>query len=389
MSLTRAMRLRTWLLLACISSLLSAFAAPVRTGVNLQEVRVTKRYRDTLSQAFDRLTMWCVVHSKPMPDDLKGDADEMANLLIDHVQFLFDSQKGVSAGRAAILAVQHRFRLHSSVLIGAWDSVKAWEGREPVRMRIPLPPLILEAMFVHAMFTGFESIGDESREWICFAIGLIVSFCSFLRPCEWTALAAGRVGVPSGRLQGLVNKAILTIMNAKNRRLFGRIQVAVCEDVRAIDWLTWLIHALPGTARLAPGGTPRFRKYFDRCVRALGIAHLGLTPASLRAGGATHSFNRGLDLGHIKFRGRWASLRTLEHYLQEATGVLVMLRLDDHLLTRLENIAAFSSKFSEPPVLSWSAFFSRSRQFALLDGLAQARERARARRAASLRRKRL
>ena len=36
-------------------------------------------------------------------------------------------------------------------------------------------------------------------------------------------------------------------------------------------------------------------------------------------GGAKHKFANGLlDLGRLKFRGRWASLLTLELYVQEA-----------------------------------------------------------------------
>ena len=74
-------------------------------------------------------------------------------------------------------------------------------------------------------------------------------------------------------------------------------------------------------------------------MKDLEIQDLGLTPASLRAGGATHSFStQACDLGQLKFKGRWAALSTLEHYEHECTATLVMLRLSDHVLDRLEKL---------------------------------------------------
>ena len=50
-------------------------------------------------------------------------------------------------------------------------------------------------------------------------------------------------------------------------------------------------------------------------------------PAGLRAGGATHLFLHTQDVALVKWRGRWTSDRTLEHYLQEmgAAGMLAEL----------------------------------------------------------------
>ena len=52
--------------------------------------------------------------------------------------------------------------------------------------------------------------------------------------------------------------------------------------------------------RLLPGGSQKFRSIFFQIVKDLEIQDLGLTPASLRAGGATHSFlTQAFDLGHF------------------------------------------------------------------------------------------
>ena len=120
---------------------------------------------------------------------------------------------------------------------------------------------------------------------------------------------------------------------------------------------------MPPHARYSPGGTAKFRQLFKQAVTALGLEHLNLTPGGLRAGGATFKFTTNvLDLGKLKFRGRWASLTTLEHYVQEAAATLIMLRMTEKQTICLESFVAAGEKFQEPPLLPWSVFFHRSRQ---------------------------
>ena len=103
---------------------------------------------------------------------------------------------------------------------------------------------------------------------------------------------------------------------------------------------------------------------FHLVAGELGLSNMKLSPASLRAGGATHKFTTGqLDLGQLKFRGRWTVMSTLEHYVQECSATLVMLRLGEDCLTSLERIVQFGAKkFKHPPAFPWSEFFDRARQ---------------------------
>ncbi len=75
---------------------------------------------------------------------------------------------------------------------------------------------------------------------------------------------------------------------------------------------------MEGHCRLLPGGTSAFRRLFSLTIKALGLESLRLTPASLRAGGATSRFATGMQLGQLKWWGRWAGLHALEHYVQES-----------------------------------------------------------------------
>ena len=331
--------------------------------VDLQEARLSPGYKRLLATAFQRLQTWCVVNGETSPDELSNNAIAMANMLTRHLQYLFENQFGVSAGRQAILCVQLRHRHLRTSLSKAWDSIKSWEQLAPISMRVPVPWLVLEAMFVASLLRGFSAGGALGRDYISFAIGLLIGFDALLRPGELAILTPSKIALPDSRLHGRVASGLLTITNGKNRRVFGRIQMAAIHDTRALRWLSWLIREMPDDARLLPGGTPKFRKIFADVVKDIGVAGLGLTPASLRAGGATHKFSTGsLDLGQLKFRGRWAVLSTLEHYVQECTATLVMLRLGNDTLTRLEKLAQFGERFEFPPAFPWQQFFSRAKQ---------------------------
>ena len=64
----------------------------------------------------------------------------------------------------------------------------------------------------------------------------------------------------------------------------------------------------------------------------LKLETMPFTSACLRAGGATYWFNRGVKVHRLKCWGRWASERSLNHYLQEAYSALMLLRLNSTLL---------------------------------------------------------
>ena len=193
--------------------------------------------------------------------------------------------------------------------------------------------------------------------------GVLVSFDALLRPGDWGALTADLVALPAMGIQGLSKHAILTILNGKNRRVFGRIQVAILECPTAVAWLGWLSKGMASGVRFAPGGTGKFRELFHEAARGLGIADLCLTPGGLRAGGATYKFaNEILDIGRLKFRGRWAAMHTLEHYIQEATATLVMMHAGRTEIEFLEAFVRSGAVFLKPPDLPWACYFSRRRQ---------------------------
>ena len=151
-----------------------------------------------------------------------------------------------------------------------------------------MPHIVVEALFGFEIAMGFRLQGAKGRNWFGFGIGALCCFNGLLRPGELAALSAEHISLPSHNFHGLVSNAVICIRNPKNRRSFGKQQVATADDQRVIDWLGWLTAVLAPTAQVFQGGTIRFRRYMAKALDALGLATAGFTPGGLRAGGTTH-----------------------------------------------------------------------------------------------------
>ena len=308
-----------------------------------------------LERALNKFKLWLTSNHHGALSELAGDIIKFNDVLIDDLQHLYRDQAGVAAGRNCLLSVQNEFRHLKTAFHKAWDSIKSWEMIEPVSLRKPIPYLIVQALAVYGFLlvfrqasllrpaTGFRSPSGVSSAFMpCCATGRV------------GALAARQVAVPDRGIQGLSKHALITVLNGKNRRVFGRIQIAILDDPVTIGWMEWLSNTMPDDTRFAPGGVGQHRSFFHEASRALGVSELGLSPGGLRAGGATYMFaNEILDIGRLKFMGRWASLHTLEHYIQEATATLVMLRAGNTQIQFLEEFVACGHIFLKPPPLPW------------------------------------
>ena len=54
-------------------------------------------------------------------------------------------------------------------------------------------------------------------------------------------------------------------------------------------------------------------------------------PHSLRHGGATYDFLRGMSIEQIMFRGRWVSMESARRYVQTCKALLIRQRVPQHL----------------------------------------------------------
>ena len=106
-------------------------AAPVDRTLNLQEARITGKYRLVFERALNKFKLWLTSNHHGALSELAEDTIKFNDVLIDYLQHLYRDQAGVAAGRNCLLSVQNEFRHLKTAFHKAWDSIKSWEMIEP------------------------------------------------------------------------------------------------------------------------------------------------------------------------------------------------------------------------------------------------------------------
>lgn len=199
----------------------------------------------------------------------------------------------------------------------AWRVARAWRSLVPVQTHRPMPLPILLAM---------QALALRRREpRVCAALGLV--FHGLLRPAEILKLK-GKCLVTPRRLMGTPHLMYIHIGAAKSSSRGGPLHQHVrVEDAIFVPFVEKLNEQLGPEEQLWPLGGCAFRLLRDSLLSELGVPvgqHAVLTPASLRAGGATHMFAMTQDVQLVRWRGRWQHTNTLEHYLQEVGSASIV-----------------------------------------------------------------
>ena len=77
----------------------------------------------------------------------------------------------------------------------------------------------------------------------------------------------------------------------------------------------------------------------------------------------------GVPIDTLRFAGRWRSIHTLEHYVQEAVATSVMSRVKPSVSRRVLKLLAHRHLVQLPPIQPWWRFFSREGQYRNLRSL--------------------
>ena len=160
-------------------------------------------------------------------------------------------------------------------------------------------------------------------------------------------------------LLGTMRQAVITVTHPKNRRFGGKMQFRLVKNETVLCWLEWYCRGLAPGGKLFPFTRPQLRKCFRILCKDLGLESYGFVPASLRAGGATQLFLDGVHTDHIRFIGGWTSMATLEHYIQEAISIRMLLQLPQVTQQRLCALLSLFPAGLRPPYHPWAFFFSR------------------------------
>ena len=283
------------------------------------------------------------LQSKDMSWDLieKGRSSQVDGILESFVRQMHDTdgKSSLLVAKHAVLYVQIlRPRLRKT-LKSSWSAIRAWEELRPSGYRAPLPLTLLAALLCEARKLG-HTAKDTKRGllWFQFAGLLTIGFFGLLRPSEMYNLCREDVTIPNTMSLGS-DFAVVLIRQPKNARQMGPQQFAQVHHPDAINWLTWMIHAGEKShGTLWPSSPGRFRNIFKVLCSRIGIGNMKLSPASLRAGGATWMLDEQVEIPRIRFYGRWSNLRSLEHYLQVARAQQIALNIRPLAVTSIKKL---------------------------------------------------
>ena len=113
------------------------------------------------------------------------------------------------------------------------------------------------------------------------------------------------------------------------------------DDQLTVDFLEKRVIGLKPSMMLFGGSAHTWRKRLDTMVLFLtGVRRL-ILPSSLRPGGATYYFELwDENLPRLQWRGRWASTKMLEHYVQELVGCQILNRVSASYRSKMDALAA-------------------------------------------------
>ncbi|CAE7571859.1 unnamed protein product, partial [Symbiodinium necroappetens] len=243
-----------------------------------------------------------------------------ARLLVDFEAWLVERGPGYDAGRPywiyseTVNGVAARAPAVRRQLQQAWDLGFSWLAIEPYSHHVPLPGILLCAILTACLVWGWV------REAGLFAL----AWGGLLRIGEATNAKRSDLVLPRDVLftQCFV---LLRIQEPKTRLRMARHQAARVEPQGLVELIDLVFHGLRPDERLWPRSQQTLRKRLDAVLARLGITpregEKALDLGSFRPGGATYLLQQTEDLELTRRRGRWASHKVMEIYLQEVASI--------------------------------------------------------------------
>jgi len=289
--------------------------------------------------------------------DFHGKAEAIDETLSEFVTWAWRRKLRFYVVKHAILAVPCRVPRLRRHLTTSWRCLLRWEINRPWIPRIPFPEELLAAYFLTCVNEAAVATGKDAILWLSLGVVTRLAFFAMLRPGEARRLRARDLKVV--RRPTCPPVLVIAIANPKTGHVLGagRTQVSTTSDPGTIAWVELLLTLLSPDQLLWPGTADLFTKWFRRGLVKSHLDKLGLSPASMRSGGATMEFLRGTTMEVLSFKGRWVALNSLRSYLQEGAAHLVWASLPPARASEVEAfIGRYRTLLSHPPAdLVWLA----------------------------------
>ena len=260
-------------------------------------------------------------------------------VLGEYVICRFNEKKNgsLSLVKHALLGCQHTFPTLKGKIATCWANLKTWEEQRTSRLRPPLPgPIWIMCLGLARAHSMTESSSRLRDMWMVFAALVEVGFLCMLRPGELIKLVHSDLALP-GTFVTSQKHAALRVASPKNRRQFGDHQFVLLRHINAIACLE-RIHKPNCTDRIWKFSRREFSDRFRQIMNELGVTDCRFTPASLRPGGATLYYGQGVNIGTLRFMGRWSVEKSLEHYIQLAMATKIVNQLSISSVERLTKL---------------------------------------------------
>ncbi|OLP97449.1 hypothetical protein AK812_SmicGene20236 [Symbiodinium microadriaticum] len=260
----------------------------------------------------------------------------LSTTLVAYGKYLFYSGSPKYIFSETINSCTDRFKHFRSYFAAAWGVLSRWEEEEPQERSI-IPEAVYKASITVALLWG----------WPFFTAALLLGFHGLLRPGEFLKLRRRDLILPRDLLTS-TPIAYVRILGAKTKRFLQR-QHAKISDVLAVRFLEALYGSAPRAEPLFNCSPAVFRRRWNCLFQHLGVPtgdnEQGVTPKCLRGSGATWLYQLTEDIGRIQWRGRWQQRRTLEHYLQDVAGQLLLTDLTESQRSAVLELAPFAATF--------------------------------------------
>ena len=278
---------------------------------NLGEGTISQRDRALADYA---LWLQGIPGAPPVPL-LVQDVEELNTSLEAYGRSLF--RHGRSRGEFVnlILGIVDARRLLRRQLSAAWDFVALWKSRYPGGNRIALPEELVRAMTTVSLYWG----------WVRFAATLRLGFYALLRPGEIANATRRGIVLPEDLCRSPLEdwRVYVHVGSPKTKGAGARQQHGRSEDPATCCLARRVLSRVSDDGGVWGGSSTLFRARWNAVCRALDIPFhevSGVTPASMRGGGATTLFEATNNIEEVRYRGRWSSANMCEIYVQEVGG---------------------------------------------------------------------
>ena len=273
---------------------------------------------------------WAAAAGFPPLGALVDLGDRTLNAVVKaRLQHLAASRVGPSNGAYLLAGIQHKHPYLKGHLVESWKMQSVWDRKAPHFTRMPIDEVVLHAMVMVALVW----------RWPRFACALALGFYGLLRPSDLTRLRVGHLRLPHEVASWRRPVIVACIVLPKTRYRAARLQAVTVDEPWVVTLCSWALAGCSQQDLLVPGGSVALNARFQQLSRACRTHHLPYSPASLRGGGAV-ALLQSLGLSELMFRGRWDSVKSLTHYLQEGLAGLAICHLSPATAAVVNQLAA-------------------------------------------------